>query len=179
MCCWSEQTQLGGSYVEAQPIRGFSQRSLVSKSIFHFLLLAPDCMAVLAGTKMWTLRVLMCSSGTPVKVVMSWGANRNTAHRSVTHSRQLTKLCHTGEYQELTSSIQINPMLQTYVTADVLKIFKMTVDQKIFVKCINFITHNLTGFNWAVKAPHFYFCVYENNLTCFWLQISAWFSAFD
>ena len=60
------------SYEEAQPIRGFSQRSLVSKSIFHFLvLLPPDCMAVLVGTKMWTLRVLMCSSGTPVTALMS------------------------------------------------------------------------------------------------------------
>lgn len=122
MCCWNEQVQLGGSYVEAQPIRGFSQRSLVSKSIFHFLVLAPDCMADLAGTKMWTLRVLMCSSGTPVKVVMSWGANRNTAHQSVFH---------TGEYQDLTlTSAQINPMLQTYVIADVLKICKTTVNQK-------------------------------------------------
>lgn len=50
---WSGTGTVGGSYVEAQPISGFSQRSLVSKSIFHFLvLLIPDCMAVLAGTKM-------------------------------------------------------------------------------------------------------------------------------
>ncbi len=61
------------THVEAQPISGFSQRSLVSKSIFHFwVFLMPDCMEVRAGTKIRTLRVLICSSGTPVKVVMSW-----------------------------------------------------------------------------------------------------------
>lgn len=44
---------MGGPYVDAQPIRGFSQRSLVSKSIFHFLVpWTPDCMEDLAGTKM-------------------------------------------------------------------------------------------------------------------------------
>lgn len=42
-----------GPYVDAQPISGFSQRSLVSKSIFHFLVpWTPDCMEDLAGTKM-------------------------------------------------------------------------------------------------------------------------------
>lgn len=60
------------THVEDQPIRGFSQRSLVSKSIFHLcVFLTPDCMALRAGTKMRTLRVLICSSGTPVTVVMS------------------------------------------------------------------------------------------------------------
>lgn len=40
------------TYEDAQPISGFSQRSLVSNSIFHFLvLLTPDCMALRAGTK--------------------------------------------------------------------------------------------------------------------------------
>lgn len=72
MCYRNDKVHVGVSYVEAQPISGFSQRSLVSKSIFHFLvLLIPDCMAVLVGTKMWTLRVLICSSGTPVIVVIS------------------------------------------------------------------------------------------------------------
>lgn len=61
------------TYVDAQPINGFSQRSLVSNSIFHFLVLfTPACMALRAGTKMWTFLVLICSSGTPVKGVMSY-----------------------------------------------------------------------------------------------------------
>ena len=61
------------THVDAQPISGFSQRSLVSNSIFHFLVLfTPDCMLLRAGTKILTFRVLMCSSGTPVRVVMSY-----------------------------------------------------------------------------------------------------------
>lgn len=60
------------THEEAQPISWFSQRSLVSKSIFHFwVFLTPDCMALRVGTKIRTLRVLICSSGTPVKAVMS------------------------------------------------------------------------------------------------------------
>lgn len=61
-----------GSAVDAQPIKGFSHLSLVSNSIFHFFVLfTPDCMLLRAGTKILTFLVLMCSSGTPVKVVIS------------------------------------------------------------------------------------------------------------
>lgn len=61
-----------GSAVDAQPIKGFSHRSLVSNSIFHFFVLfTPDCMLLRAGTKILTFLVLICSTGTPVKVVIS------------------------------------------------------------------------------------------------------------
>lgn len=66
-----------GSAVDAQPIKGFSHLSLVSNSIFHFFVLfTPDCMLLRAGTKILTFLVLMCSSGTPVIVVISCGQTR-------------------------------------------------------------------------------------------------------
>ena len=78
------------TYVEAQPIRGFSQRSRVSKSIFHFLVFwTPDCIAVRVGTKMRTLRVLMCSSGTPVIVEMSCRKTKESYLRSLLHGSRL------------------------------------------------------------------------------------------
>lgn len=44
--------QLRKAYDDAQPINGFSQRSFVSHSIFHFfVLLVPDCITLRAGTK--------------------------------------------------------------------------------------------------------------------------------
>lgn len=53
-------------YDDAQPIKGFSQRSFVSHSIFHFLVLfVPDCIALRAGTKMRQRRSLNISRGTP------------------------------------------------------------------------------------------------------------------
>lgn len=69
----NERTMLDkGSAVDAQPIKGFSQRSRVSKSIFHFFVFCtPDCIALRAGTKIRTFLVLICSSGTPVNVVIS------------------------------------------------------------------------------------------------------------
>lgn len=55
-------------YDDAQPIRGFSQRSLVSHSTFHFLVLCvPDCIALRAGTKIRQRRSLNISRGTPDK----------------------------------------------------------------------------------------------------------------
>ena len=46
-------------YEDAQPIKGFSQRSFVSHSTFHFLVLCvPDCMALRAGIKIRQRRSL-------------------------------------------------------------------------------------------------------------------------
>lgn len=54
------------THVEAQPMRGFSQRSRLSNSICHVLMLSvPLCMAFLGGTWMRTRRSFSCSSGTP------------------------------------------------------------------------------------------------------------------
>lgn len=61
------------THVDAQPIKGFSHLSLVSNSIFHFFVLfTPDCMLLRAGTKILAFLVLICSSGTPVIVVISY-----------------------------------------------------------------------------------------------------------
>lgn len=55
------------SYEELQPIKGFSQRSLVSNSIFQlWVLFVPDCMACLTGFQIRTDLVWICSSGIPV-----------------------------------------------------------------------------------------------------------------
>lgn len=57
------------TYFEAHPIKGFSQRSTVSNSMYQFLVLnEPDCIAVLAGTKILAFRSLTSQSGTPVVV---------------------------------------------------------------------------------------------------------------
>lgn len=57
------------TYFEAHPINGFSQRSAVSNSMCQFLVLnEPDCIAVLAGTKILAFRSLTSQSGTPVVV---------------------------------------------------------------------------------------------------------------
>ena len=54
------------TYEEAQPINGFSQRSFVSHSIFHFFVLCvPDCIAFRAGIKIRQRRSLKRSRGTP------------------------------------------------------------------------------------------------------------------
>lgn len=48
-------------------MREFSQRSLVSNFIAHNPALSvPDCIAFFGDWKIWTVRDLMCSSGTPV-----------------------------------------------------------------------------------------------------------------
>jgi hypothetical protein len=53
-------------YDDAQPINGFSQRSFVSHSIFHFFVLCvPDCIALRAGTNIRQRRSLNISLGTP------------------------------------------------------------------------------------------------------------------
>ena len=57
------------TYFEAHPINGFSQRSTVSNSMCQFLVLnEPDCIAVLAGTKILAFRSFTSQSGTPVVV---------------------------------------------------------------------------------------------------------------
>ena len=57
------------TYFEAHPINGFSHLSIVSNSKCHFFVLnVPDCIAVLAGTKILALRSLTIQSGTPVVV---------------------------------------------------------------------------------------------------------------
>ena len=61
-----------GLVVDAQPIKGFSYHSLVSNSIFHFFVsFTPIYMLLQEGTKILTFLVLICSSGTPVNVVIS------------------------------------------------------------------------------------------------------------
>lgn len=53
-------------YDDAQPIKGFSQRSLVSHSIFHFFVLfVPDCIAFRADTNIRQRRSLNIFRGTP------------------------------------------------------------------------------------------------------------------
>lgn len=57
---------LFSTHVEAQPMRGFSQRSRLSNSICHVLMLSvPLCIAFLGGTWMRTRRSFSCSWGTP------------------------------------------------------------------------------------------------------------------
>lgn len=53
---------------DAQPINGFSQRSFVSHSTFHFFpLFVPDCIALRAGMNIRQRRSLNKSRGTPDK----------------------------------------------------------------------------------------------------------------
>jgi len=55
-------------YDDAQPIKGFSQRSFVSHSTFHFFVLCvPDCIALRAGINIRQRRSLNISRGTPDK----------------------------------------------------------------------------------------------------------------
>lgn len=72
LCYCFKKKKIWGTHDEHQPIRGFSQRSRLSNSILQaWVLLVPDCIALRAGTKIRTRRVLMCSSGTPVSGAMS------------------------------------------------------------------------------------------------------------
>lgn len=63
---------LFATHVEAQPMRGFSQRSRLSNSICHVLMLSvPLCIAFLGGTWMRTRRSFSCSAGTPESTLTS------------------------------------------------------------------------------------------------------------
>jgi len=65
-----------GSPLEDHPIKAFSQRSLVSNSIFHFFVLfVPDCIEFLHGLKILTRLLFVCSSGTPEMDVISSGTS--------------------------------------------------------------------------------------------------------
>ena len=61
-----ERRQKANTHDEAQPISGFSQRSFVSHSTFHFFVLCvPDCIALRAGIKIRQRRSLIKCRGTP------------------------------------------------------------------------------------------------------------------
>lgn len=76
---------------DAQPIKGFSQRSLVSHSTFHFLVLCvPDCIAFRAGTKIRQRRSSKRSLGTPDKGPMDSFRKQNSSKKKQTNINQRT-----------------------------------------------------------------------------------------
>lgn len=62
----SESINMAATDLDDHPIRGLSQRSRLSNSMFQWCwLLVPLCMAFFAGMKIRTRRSLICSSGMP------------------------------------------------------------------------------------------------------------------
>lgn len=67
MLCYLCSCKNMSTHVDVQPIKGFSQRSLLSNSITQlWVSLVPDCITFLVTLLIFTKRVLTCSSGTPV-----------------------------------------------------------------------------------------------------------------